>query len=128
MGDTVNNKKYPYDQELEITAETIGKFVAEFVEGKVEPSIKSEPIPETQEGPVQIVVAKNYDDIVLDDKKDVLIEFYAPWCGHCKALAPKYAKAACMLAEKEAKIVLAKLDATEEGSVAEKFEVRGSPT
>lgn len=112
--DTVNNKKYPYDQELEITAETIGKFVSEFVEGKVEPSIKSEPIPETQEGPVQIVVAKNYDDIVLDDKKDVLIEFYAPWCGHCKALAPKYDILAQLYADAgfTDKVTIAKVDAT----------------
>jgi len=112
--DTVNNKKYPYDQELEITAETIGKFVAEFVEGKVEPSIKSEPIPETQEGPVQIVVAKNYDDIVLDDKKDVLIEFYAPWCGHCKALAPKYDILAQLYVDGgfTDKVTIAKVDAT----------------
>jgi protein disulfide-isomerase A1 len=112
--DTVNNKKYPYDQELEITAETIGKFVSEFVEGKVEPSIKSEPIPETQEGPVQIVVAKNYDDIVLDDKKDVLIEFYAPWCGHCKALAPKYDILAQLYVDGgfTDKVTIAKVDAT----------------
>merc|ERR1711977_194475 len=110
--DTVNNKKYPYDQELEITAETIGKFVAEFVEGKVEPSIKSEPIPETQEGPVQIVVAKNYDDIVLDDKKDVLIEFYAPWCGHCKALAPKYDELGELFKPFSDKVTVAKVDAT----------------
>jgi len=88
--DTVNNKKFPFDQESEITADLIGKFVQDFVDGNVEPSIKSEPVPEKQEGPVQIVVAKNYDDIVLDDTKDVLIEFYAPWCGHCKRLAPIY--------------------------------------
>lgn len=112
--DTVNNKKYPFNQDLEITADAVGKFVAEFVEGKVEPSIKSEPIPETQEGPVQIVVAKNYDQIVLDDTKDVLIEFYAPWCGHCKALAPKYDILAKLYVDAgfSDKVTISKVDAT----------------
>jgi len=101
--------------------------VQNFVDGKVEPSIKSEPIPENQEGPVQIVVAKNYDEIVLDDSKDVLIEFYAPWCGHCKALAPKYD----ILAElyvKEGhtdKVTIAKVDATA-NDVPD--EIQGFPT
>lgn len=35
-------------------------------------------------------MAENFDSIVNDDSKDVLIEFYAPWCGHCKSLEPKY--------------------------------------
>lgn len=39
---------------------------------------------------IQVLVAENFDSIVNDDSKDVLIEFYAPWCGHCKSLEPKY--------------------------------------
>ena len=83
--ETVKNQKFPFDQGKKLTVEDVGSFVQDFVDGKVDPSIKSEPIPEKQEGPVQVVVAKNYKEVVLDNDHDVLLEFYAPWCGHCKA-------------------------------------------
>jgi protein disulfide-isomerase A1 len=125
--DTVKNTKFPYDQEKEITLDAISQFVDDFSSGKIEPSIKSEEIPEVQEGPVTVVVAKSYDDIVLDDTKDVLIEFYAPWCGHCKALAPKYDELASLYADSEFKdkVVIAKVDATQ-NDVPD--EVQGFPT
>ncbi|KAF4458551.1 hypothetical protein FALBO_14708 [Fusarium albosuccineum] len=121
------NQKFPFDQEKKIDHDSIAKFVDDFVEGKIEPSIKSEPIPETQEGPVTVVVAKSYNDIVLDDNKDVLIEFYAPWCGHCKALAPKYDELATSFAASEFKdkVVIAKVDATQ-NDVPD--EIQGFPT
>lgn len=78
--ETAKNSKFPYDQSLEITEKAIAKFVEDYTEGKLAPSIKSEPVPEKQEGPVHVVVANNYKEVVLDSDKDVLVEFYAPVC------------------------------------------------
>ncbi|RDW74738.1 protein disulfide isomerase PDI1 [Aspergillus mulundensis] len=113
--DPAKNAKYPYDQAKEISAKEVGKFIQDVLNGKVEPSIKSEPIPETQEGPVTVVVAHSYKDVVIENDKDVLLEFYAPWCGHCKALAPKYDELAELYAKSKdaaSKVTIAKIDAT----------------
>jgi protein disulfide-isomerase A1 len=83
--ETTKNAKYPYDQSKKLDAKEVGKFIKNVLDGKVEPSIKSEPIPESQEGPVTVVVGRNYQEVVIDNEQDVLVEFYAPWCGHCKS-------------------------------------------
>jgi len=113
--DTVTNAKYPYDQSKEVNAKDIAQFVQDVIDGKVEASIKSEPIPDTQDGPVTVVVAHTYQDLVINNDKDVLLEFYAPWCGHCKALAPKYEELAKLYADNPdfaSKVTIAKVDAT----------------
>lgn len=63
-------------------------FLTKLKADELEPYLKSEAVP-TQDGPVTVAVGKNFHEVVSDER-DALIEFYAPWCGHCKKLAPTY--------------------------------------
>jgi len=69
----------------------------------------------------------NFDEIALDESKNVLVEFFAPWCGHCKKLAPEWEKLALAYAN-EPKIVIAKVDAAEHSDLGTRFSVEGFPT
>jgi len=104
--------------------ETLEQFLKDFEAGKVEAHMKSEDIPENNE-PVKVAVAKNFEELVTNSKKDVLIEFYAPWCGHCKSLAPKFDELGEKMAGEEVEIV--KMDATA-NDVPPAYAVSGFPT
>ena len=67
----------------------------------------------------------NFDKLVLNSEDVWLVEFFAPWCGHCKNLAPEWAKAA---KELKGKVKLGALDATAHQSKAAEYGVRGYPT
>nr|UMA83671.1 venom-related protein disulfide isomerase [Conus judaeus]DAZ87009.1 TPA_inf: venom-related protein PDI [Conus judaeus] len=118
------NRKFKMEEEFSV--DSFEKFVRGVLNGEVEPYLKSEPVPENNDQPVKVVVAKNFEELVNDPEKDVLIEFYAPWCGHCKSLAPKYDELAEKLKD-ETDIVIAKMDATANDPPSQ-YEVRGFPT
>lgn len=66
------------DTKAELNAENLKAFVEGARDGTYDSWIKSEPVPENNDGPVTVLVGKNFNEIV-HQKKDVLVEFYAPW-------------------------------------------------
>eukprot|EP00922_Rhytidocystis_sp_ex-Travisia-forbesii_P072514 GHVS01108109.1.p1 GENE.GHVS01108109.1~~GHVS01108109.1.p1 ORF type:complete len:511 (+),score=132.79 GHVS01108109.1:218-1750(+) len=107
--------------------EKIVSFLEDVKSGKIEKSLKSEPLPASNDAPVKVVVGKNFEDLVLQKDKDVLLEVYAPWCGHCKKLEPVYTELAEALTKVE-HVVIAKMDGTANEAPVEDFDWTGFPT
>merc|ERR1719210_2360970 len=105
--------------------DSLKAFLDDFKAGKLEPYMKSEPVPDNSAPGVKVAVARNFGELVTDSDKDVLIEFYAPWCGHCKKLAPVYDELGEKMEGENVEIV--KMDATA-NDVPAGFDVRGFPT
>jgi len=80
--------------------------------------------------PSEVVVLNpdNFNSVVLDPTKNVLVEFYAPWCGHCKKLAPIWDKLASVFKNDNKEIVIANLDADKYKDLGSKYGVSGFPT
>ncbi|SPC65691.1 probable proteine disulfate isomerase [Ustilago sp. UG-2017b] len=127
--DIEGNLKYPLE---DLSGDLVGKitdFVSKYNSGAIKPSIKSEPIPKDQDGPVHVLVADEFDAILGDDSKDKLIEFYAPWCGHCKKLAPTYDTLGEKYKAHKDKVLIAKMDATANDiPPSASFQVQSFPT
>jgi len=74
------------------------------------------------------LIPDNFDKVVVQSGKPVLVEFYAPWCGHCKNLAPIYEELGQLFSFASDKLTIAKLDADEHRSLGKQYGVGGFPT
>nr|XP_040232227.2 protein disulfide-isomerase A5 [Anopheles coluzzii] len=76
---------------------------------------------------ILILTDANFEE-VSKREPNLLVMFYAPWCGHCKHMKPDFAKVAQLLATEKVSAKVAALDCTVHMKTAEKFQIRGYPT
>jgi len=121
-------KKYLFEGGDAFSLEDLTQFEQDFLDGALRPTLKSEDDkPSHMKNPVKVITGKSFEEEVVNSDKDVLVEFYAPWCGHCKALAPKWQDLAERLEAVES-VMIAKMDATQNEIDHEQVALSGFPT
>lgn len=116
--------KYVMNAEFDPKGVAFGQFLDDFQADKLTKHVKSEEEPASQGANLKLT-ANNFDTHV-DGSKDAFIKFHAPWCGHCKSLAPKWEEMAAEF-ENDENVVIGEMDATA-NDVPPQFEVSGFPT
>ncbi|KAJ1424919.1 Thioredoxin-like superfamily [Sesbania bispinosa] len=83
--------------------------------------------PFSVDGKVLVLDESNFDS-AISSFDHILVDFYAPWCGHCKRLSPELDAAAPVLAALKEPIIIAKVDADKHTRLAKKYDVDAYPT
>jgi protein disulfide-isomerase A1 len=108
-----------------VTEESLEKFIDDWKNERLTAYFKSENIPESNNEPVKVIVGNNFEDLVIGNDNWVLLEAYAPWCGHCKQLEPIYNELATKIAH-NSDITIAKMDST--ANEHPSLNIKGFPT
>jgi protein disulfide-isomerase A6 len=117
----IQNKDTPAeDYSRGRSAEDMAKFINEKINSNVAPT---KPVTSS----VVELTPANFDEIVLNPDKTVLVAFYAPWCGHCKSSAPTYDKLSVVF-NNDQNVVIGRADASTHSVLREKYGIEGYPT
>ncbi|XP_042524579.1 protein disulfide-isomerase A2 [Dipodomys spectabilis] len=119
-------KKYSWAGGEPITSASVAAFCHAVLHGEIKPYLLSQEIPpDWDQRPVKTLVGKNFEQVAFDETKNVFVKFYAPWCSHCREMAPAWEALAEKYKDRE-DVVIAELDAT--ANELEAFTVHGFPT
>ena len=115
--DSVKHEDYDDDRDAE--------SMASFLNERLDTGIKILTVPSA----VVLLAAESFDSVVLDSTKHVFVEFFAPWCGHCKQLKPKY-EAVARAFKAETEIIIAAVDADSYAAshLVKRYDIKGFPT
>jgi len=119
--------KYPMEPNEEFDSDVLSEFIEQYKNGEIKPKIKSAPKPKKNKASVKVVVGDTFNDMVVNSNKHVMIEFYAPWCGHCKKLEPVYKKLGKKFKDNK-NVLIAKMDATANDIPNSNYKASGFPT
>uniref|UniRef100_A0A0K2TFG6 Protein disulfide-isomerase n=1 Tax=Lepeophtheirus salmonis TaxID=72036 RepID=A0A0K2TFG6_LEPSM len=103
-------QKFRYQLDGDFESEYLSNFINLLRSGRVSPYMKSLPVPQGEQGLVKNLVANNYDDEIHKIKKDAVIFFHAPWCGHCKDLDPVFKKVAKKISTNNENVIFGKMN------------------
>lgn len=102
--------KFPASQENPLSKEALEKHVESVLSGSIEPFIISDVAPVPNDDHIKIIVRKEFDELVLDPSRDVLVMFYASWCQACKRFSPHFDMLAMSFSHKKDMVTIGKMN------------------